>query len=439
MVRQPVIQSGSMNIAVFAFETRDLNTFPSIINAIRLLSREGHSIDVFLPSSMATDIVIDRCRFFIVSDMDQYEYVSNSVRLVINLGSVYECFFAYYIEGLIVSEILSNEKGMSNRIVYFSMELIYKSYPYRLISHILNPCKFLAGFISSIIGAIRNKNFNRTTAFQLFAAHLKELLFSMLVLRSWWRLSLQGSRVLFSVVSDQMRGAALKEEFPFVNKIVYAPEAGYIGFNNEKSDYAAHNFSIPPGKKILLYTGGFEKGFDLSLLDISRKLSDDYVLLLNVYSRDGYVQEIIPLYSKEIEEGRLLFQTSNLCETDYDELVRSSHVGIVWYPPPNPDNPNMYYLGFSSGKMNKLLSCGKPVICSDGIYGYREMIEGNCLGKICGNANDIILMLDEIEAGYVLMTVNIKKFYLLNLEFESCFKRVMKGLHSYMLMQKYHR
>lgn len=428
-----------MKLAIFAYETRNLNTYPSIVNAIRLLSREGHSVDVFLPSSMSSEIQIENCPITIVSDSNPYEYIINSIRLLNTTAATYDCLFAYYIEGLIVSEILSGKKKPSVPIVYFSMELIYSDYPSKFLRYIFSPNKLLAGLICSGWAAIRNGTFSSVTVCQLLSAAFKQSAFAMLTLRSWRRLSRQNSRVIFSVISDQMRARALKEEFPFIDKVVYAPEAGYIGYNDERSDFAVTKLGISPQKKILLYTGGFERGFDLSLLDISRKLGEDYILILNVYSRDGYVQEIMPSYSKEIEEGRLLFQTSNLCETDFDELVRSSHIGIVWYPQPNPDNPNMYYLGFSSGKMNKFLSCGKPVICSGGIYGYREMIEGNGLGKVCDNANDIILMLDEIEAGYYLMTVSIEEFYLINLEFECCFKRVMKELNSSMFMHKDHR
>lgn len=418
-----------MKIAIFAYETRNLNTFPSIVNAIRLLSRNGHSIDVFLPSSMATEITVDNCHIFIVSDSDQYEFVSSAVRLVNNIGNSYDYFFAYYIEGLIVSEILSNQKHFSAPVVYFSMELIYKDYPYRLIDYLLNPNKLLSGNTRSFIQSIKQNTPPCTVILQLLGATLKQIAYTLLALRSWSRLICsENNNVLFSVVSDYMRAEVLKEEFPFVDKIVYAPEAGYIGYNSEKSDYAARIFGIPPGKKILLYTGGFEKGFDLSLLNMSKNLGDDYILFCNIYSRDGYVQEIIPEYSKEIKDGRLFFQTSNLGEKDYDELVRSAHIGVVWYPPQSPDNPNMYYLGFSSGKLNKFLSCGKPVVCSDGIYGYRELIEGNGLGLVCTHADELPSDVSKIENNYQLITQNIREFYLEHIEFEKCFKGVIDGI-----------
>ena len=420
------LQKNIMNVAFFAFETRNLNTFPSIVNAARLLSKEGHCVDIYLPSSMSTDVSIDNVRIFVVSDSEQYEYITNSSRLVRNLGCPYDLFFAYYIEGLIVSEILSNKNSVHVPIVYFSMELIYKNYPYRLTSNILNPIKLLAGLFNSIIRSIKDKDYNCLSVRRFISATFKQIAYLLLVLRSWSRfMDRDGTKILFSVVSDQMREMALKEELPFVDRVTYTPEAGYIGYQDNKSDYAVTKFGISPNKKILLYTGGLERGFDLSLLDVSRKLGNDYILFLNVYSRDEYVQEIITEYSQYIESGRLFIQTSNLNENDYDELVRSAHIGLVWYPPPSPENPNMYYLGLSSGKLNKFLSCGKPVVCSGGIYGYREMIEGNGLGLICEHAGELPSDVRRIEDNYQLITQNIREFYLEHLEFEKCFKGVI--------------
>lgn len=422
-----------MNVAFFAFETRNLNTYPSIVNAARLLSKEGHCVDIYLPSSMSTDVCIDNVRIFVVSGSEQYEYVTHSSRLARNLGCPYDLFFAFYIEGLIVSEILSNNNNVPVPIIYFSMELIYKNYPYRLISNILNPNKQLAGFVSSIIWAIKNNILNTLTVRRLLSASFKQIAYSILALRSWSRFKdRDGSNILFSIVSDHMREMALKEELPFVDRVVYTPEAGYIGYQDEKSDYAVNKFGISPNKKILLYTGGLEKGFDLSLLDVSKNLGDDYILFFNVYSRDEYVQEIITEYSNEIKSGRLFIQTSNLNENDFDELVRSAHIGVVWYPPPSPENPNMFYLGLSSGKLNKFLSCGKPVVCSDGIYGYREMIEGNGLGRICKNGGEIPSAVAEIGERYQADKQNIRLFYLKNIEFELCFQRVLKEINTSM-------
>ncbi|WP_243371795.1 hypothetical protein [Geotalea sp. SG265] len=420
-----------MKIALFAYETRNLNTFPSIVAAIRVLSSEGHSVDLYLPFPMSTEINIVNCRIFIVSDADQYNYVKKAARLARNLGIPYDLFFAYYIEGLIVSEILSNKKN-SIQIVYFSMELIYKNYPSRLISNIINPNKLLAALLRSLITAARNDMFTIQRFRELLSAYLKEFLYSILALRSWWRLSHQSyKRILFSVVSDHMRAKVLKEEFPFVNDIIYVPEAGYIGYNDQKSDYAFNRYGIPPYKKILLYTGGFEKGFDLALIDAGIRLGDEYVFFLNVYSRDGYLDEVVSHYSSEVAAGTIYFQTENLNEEEYDELVRSAHIGIVWYPLPTAANPNMYYLGFSSGKLNKFLSCGIPVVCSGGIHGYREMLEGHGIGRICSCAGELSAVLPDIEENYYSMTKHIEPFYREHMEFERCFDEVLSGIAQY--------
>lgn len=234
--------------------------------------------------------------------------------------------------------------------------------------------------------------------------------------------------VRLSIISDEMRARVLKDEFSFVAKIAFVPAAGYIGYNDLPSRYAHQRFHLPDGKKILLYTGGLERGFDLDLLEMSKNLSDEYILFCNVYSRDGYIQEIISLYAGEIAAGQLFFQLENLDEGEYDELVRSCYAGIAWYPANLEDIPNMYYLGFSSGKLNKLLSCGRPVISRTSIYGYREMIEGNMLGAVCDTASEIPAAVARIEEHYLEIRQRIKPFYLEHLEFKKCFKPVIEEL-----------
>lgn len=416
-----------MNIAFFVFETRDLNTFPSIANAIKLLSREGHSIDVYLPSAMATDMAFDRCRILIVSDYRPFEYVKETVAKIQSTGVAYDLYMAFYIEGLFIAEILSRDNPVKVPVVYFSMELIYKDYPFRLIKSCMRPSRLVLAFLGMILGGESKIPPGRIRRAGQYA--LDNFFYSVLALRSWGNLKRTGRELVqLSVVSDEMRAGVLKDEFRFVDRIAFAPAAGYIGFHDEPSSYAHRRFGIPAHKKILLYTGGLERGFDLGLLNISRHLGDEYLLFCNVYSRDGYLHEIMPHYAREIEEGKIFFQLENLDEEKYDELVRSCHVGIAWYSADLEAIPNMYYLGFSSGKLNKFLSCGKPVISRASIYGYREMIEGNGLGRVCVHAGEIPAAVAQMEPGYQGMGQQIKTFYLQHLEYERCFKRVLTEL-----------
>ena len=206
-----------MKIAFFAFETRNLNTFPSILNAARLLSCEGHFVDVYLPSPMATDVSIDRCRFLIISDLNQHEYLLNAVHSVRHSGSVYDAFFAFYIEGLFVSEIINRKLSNKVPVIYFSMELMYKDYQHRLIKACMSPVSIIRacyGLVSQVYrklipcqNAIQQKKNN----------HLDALCYSVIALKSWMRLKKTGKELIkLSVISDQLRARVLKDEFSFV-------------------------------------------------------------------------------------------------------------------------------------------------------------------------------------------------------------------------------
>jgi hypothetical protein len=418
-----------MNIAFFAFETRDLNTFPSIVNAMRLLARQGHRVDVHIPASMATNLVVSNCRILVVSEFNQYQYVKNSIRCIENGKVSYDLFFAFYIEDLFVCEVINRRRMVKVPVIYFSMELIYNDYPSLLLKRCTKPLNLLLTLLGAFSRLVSPVHSLSGAAWRTCEYWLDNLRYSMIALKSWMSLEKRGREFLrLSLVSDEMRARILKDEFSFVDRIAFVPAAGYIGYNDKPSRYAQERFNIPSHKKILLYTGGVERGFDRGLFEAAKSFGDDYILFCNVYCRDGYVEEVIADYAGEVKTGKIYFQLGNLNEEDYDQLVRSCYVGIAWYRGDIENDPNMYYMGLSSGKLNKFLSCGKPVLTRSCFFGYRDMIEGNGLGRVCGHAAEIPAQVTQIAMAYDAMRENIKSFYLAHLEFERCFAPVLDDI-----------
>ncbi len=399
-------------VAFFFFETRDINTYPSITNAVRLLTENNYNVDLYLPSAMKSDSRFPGAAFIIVSRQNPYSYISNSVKHIRENDIYYDFLFAFSIEGLFVLSRLN--KGRPNKIpsAYFSMELIYGDYLYKLFAEFVGGIR-IRPLLPCLFGlSVRAKYL---TTFSLYYYYLQS----------------SGRKfVKFSIVQDENRGKVLKSEFKFVDRIFCVPNS-YIDYSDEFSDFAFRKFGIQPDRKILLYTGSVEKGFDLSLFDMSRDLSDEYVLFINAYSRDRYLEKIMGNYGNEIKNGKLIFNRTNLNEEDYGNLVKSSHICLAWYQKVDPEIFNMYYLGFSSGKLTKFLSCGRPVIAPNYFYGYHELIDGNRLGGTCECAKEIPGLLKHIEENYTAIRQNIKKFYLKNLEFRKKFEPVMIEMGRY--------
>lgn len=384
-------------IAFFFYETRDINTYPSITNAVRLLTEAGYTVDVYLSDWMKTSIQINNARFILISNQDPGNYVFNSVKHIKANRTTYDFIFAFSFEGLVIVNLLNQNNKSIIPTVYFSMELIYSRYLSKLL-----------------------EQFN-----------LRDLKYSLIKILSWLRLQSKGNEFIkFSIIQDEDRGRILKEEFNFIRNIIYVPNS-YLGFSDTPSGYGYDRFNIPRDKKILLYTGGLERGFDLGLLEMAESLDQEYILFLNAYSRDKYLDEVEQKFHRLIQEKKIVLNRDNLSEEEYDMLVKSSYIGVAWYQRVDPKNRNMYYLGLSSGKLTKFLSCGKPVIAPDYFHEYHQLIDGNGIGRTCSSAEEISGKIKEIEAEYSGITENVKNFYLKRVEYAKNFSLVLEEMKRY--------
>lgn len=425
----------TFRISFLIYETRDLNTFPSITNAIRLLTKNNYEVDVYVPEMMTTDFNVPGVKVFVVSRNTPYQYIRNTIKYIEKNQVKYDLIFAFYFEALVIAYLLNAKTHIPT--IYFSMELIYEKYCGYLLRKLFRfgTVKYaiagLVGKVLDIIGiAANNKTINKL---RNKSGSINPIKYYLMAMYYYQRIQRQGKAFIpLSIVHDEERGKMLKKEFRFVNDLIYVPNS-YIGYNEKIVRYAHDKYSIQKGKKIILYTGGIEKGFDLELLDIASKLPDEYVLFLNCYSRDGYLVEVINKCKMYIDQGKIIINDVTLDESQYSLLVKSVYIGIAWYPKPDIHDRNMYYLGWSSGKLMKYLSCGKPVIAPDYFYKYHSLIDENSIGLTCGSAKDVIEKINIIAKGYERFRKNIRSYYLHNLEYEANFRVVIERIRNEIL------
>mgnify|MGYP001047062099 CR=1 FL=1 len=417
-------------IAFFAYESRDLNTFPAITNAMKLLTEAGCEIDIFLPDKMATSLSMPGLTVIISSPNSQHLYIKESVRRIRKSGIRYDLFFAYHIEGLVIAYLINQKVHVPT--IYYSMELVYNNYALRLLSELnklLNIKTFAMGFIGrlfytrlpgdGILGHIKNA-----------ADSLSSIPRSILMIYYYYALCLKGDKFIpYAIIQDRMRAAILHLEFSFIKDIFLVPNS-YMGYDPGSSTFAYDHFTIPPGKKIILYTGGVENNFfDSDLLRFIDDLSDDYIVFMNAFSRDNHMDTVLQQYNPLIEKGRLFINRKNLSEHNYTLLVKSSSIGLAWYREAVVDDANMFYLGLSSGKLTKFLSCGKPVIAPRYCIGFQDLIDKNQLGITCSSFHDINTSIRYIENNYAELLKNISKYYQEHLEYKKCFSPVLQTIH----------
>jgi len=393
---------GSLNekelkIAILFFEDRIITTYPSITNTIKILSQKGHRIKVFVPPIMSPFPSIVNAEFIPSGNGDVKSYVGSVSKNL--LGS--DLIFAFSIEGLFIATRIYRVFSKKNvPVIYFSMELIYKNY----FSETIKKIGFRTGFF---------------TITRLFL-YLKLMFFGK-------------NFVKIGVAQDEKRCELLKKEFPFIKKTFVVPNS-YIGFNGDipKINIRA-KFNVPENKKILLFSGGLNREFGNVLNKILSGINNEYVFFLNIYSRDNYVNEIKRGFKDFINRGVLVVNDDILEEFDYLELVKSSHIGIIWYPQSNPKNANMYYIGMSSGKLNSFLSCGVPVVLTNHFPGFFDLKQKCDVGELFENEEQIFNAIKRIEQRYDCIVENIKSFYEQELEFSRKFSPV---LMEYMFFDK---
>lgn len=406
LVLSPENSIRNKKIAVFFFENnRDINNYPYILNVVDTLARNSYQIDVYINSSITVAEKVRGANLITLAGDTFSDYVFNAVNHIKDNSLEYRCFFAYTFEGIVISYLLNKKKKNPTPAVYFSLELIYNNFFLKtLIKFLLSlPGKLLSGF-----------KFNQYL-FKKLSFYNKNRRYYMSALDAYAKIEYfkNNSFIIASVIQDELRGGILKQEFNFAkDKDIYYIPNSYIGFTDQPSNYASRKFNIPESKKIILYSGALFLGSEeTQLFELSKKIGDEYILFFNIYGDEKTIKKACKDYRGQIENHKLYINTANLNIFEYDELVKSSHVCIAWYKNVGAECKNMYYIGLSSGKLTKYLSCGKPVIVPEYIYGYKKMIEENFIGAAPASVDEIKNSLEMIELNYPEIKKNVEKFY----------------------------
>lgn len=372
------------NILIFFNEDRIIDSYPYVLNLALLLSRE-YEIDFLVTADMYAP-----CSFFNLYKASKKSYTKSAIAHLNKYGKTYNFVIAFSIEGIWATQ-------------------------YYNVSHFFHPIPF--SYFSM----------------EFFDAEKKSPRAVSLISRLAKNLSM--GRPKFSVAQDIARAKCIGKYFDFVDEVRLLPNS-YIGFSDKKSDFAYRRFGISFNKKILLFSGALERwNFDINIVKYLEKIlrTEEYVLLLSGFSRDNYVEEIYSTYSSFIEQKLVVVNTNMFDKQQYSELVKSAYIGLAWYVKLNKKNlttlqyDNLYYMGLSSGKLLKYLSCSVPVIVPSYYYGYSDLMKKYAVGEATtgSSMSDKIVKINE---NYKTYTKNVKKFYTNNLEFEKQSKDVIKQI-----------
>ena len=196
-------------VAFFLYETRDLNTFPSATNAIRLLKKNNYEVDVYVPQMMDTKLNLPGTKIIVISENCPYRYIVNSVNYIEEKRLKYDFIFAFYFEPLIVAYMINKKRYIPT--IYFSMELFYKNYFFKLLKSFfsLRSVKIITiGFLGKLINTtdiFPNNKFKNKIA--RHSNNLNKIKYYLLGSYYFIMLQLYGKGFIrFSIVQDEARG-----------------------------------------------------------------------------------------------------------------------------------------------------------------------------------------------------------------------------------------
>jgi glycosyltransferase involved in cell wall biosynthesis len=194
---------------------------------------------------------------------------------------------------------------------------------------------------------------------------------------------------------SQRRAILSKENNIPINSIYIIPNAPIGDPEIKRNYYFNELFGIPLEKKIILYAGGITDFNGIpQLIGCLRNMPDNFVLVLHS-KIEVKNKNIIKL--KEKLEPYNAFLSSKPLPFDKINLIYSScDIGLMLMVPDNGDwNTNYLNADWSPGKMFNYLKYGVPIITTN-LYGYKEFVEGNGIGRIVEDISQVFSKAEEI-------------------------------------------
>ncbi len=170
----------------------------------------------------------------------------------------------------------------------------------------------------------------------------------------------------------------------------------------ERNFYFNEMFGIPREKKIILYAGGFGDFNGIpQLIDSLDRMPENFALVL--HSKQELKKRHLEKMLEKLKPYDAYISSKPLSFDNINVIYSSCDIGLMLMGPNNGDwDTNYTYSDWSPGKMFNYLQFGVPLITTN-LAGYKELIDGNGVGKVVDSISDVFLKAEEImldEAGY---------------------------------------
>lgn len=354
-----------MKIAM-VFPSGHLTSTPCIPSLAILLARQGIEVDVYATENATT-----------VTE-DSYSIFENITNLNLN---IYPIKSKYFYENTLFL--------LLGFFPWWLRQVFGKRYDYIIASGVR------ALFLMGIYGLVTGKRY----------IYLSLELYIRKEMNSWkGRIFkfLEGffnRKAIFSIIQDNNRAAILQRENGVdLSDILIFPNSSVSSNGAVKSKKTLGEKYGVTGRRVALYAGSIFAKWAMTSELIRDALTwpEDWTLLLHSRAKLEELTRLIPEL-RDHDHDKILLSNNPLSEKNYEEMVRGADVGIALYN--GYVSENMYYVGYSSGKIAQYLKCGIPIIVNE-LPLINELINDYTCGYSVSSINEIVDALGEISKKY---------------------------------------
>jgi glycosyltransferase involved in cell wall biosynthesis len=405
------------------FEEEFIGVYPSLINAINLLSPICSSIEIISgeresnfpdPPPFDDNVSFSKVRQKLNynrnhfnSQNDKIEIVTNSINYAQSWKKLIpECLKVIFRDyrNLVRENLLNwhtQYKWFKEKLNYylFCISKVKKENPDIIIA--VDESGLIAGLFVSIIcrkpkpkiifwslesGLVIGKS-------SLFLTRLHELLFA---------LSCRLADIV--VTQEESRLADLEKKINYkISRVpkIFIPHSP-IGKSKEKnrnnrSDFFHKMFSLSKIEKVILHAGWIHDGMCVDKFALSSKSwKSEFRLVLHEREKRSPQEDFIRHVSK-LSRNRALLSLNPVTFDRIDEVISSAHIGLIAYD--SKYGAGRVNIRKSSGKLAQYLKCGVPVIALK-LPGYEEMFAQYKCGLAFESFDQIEGCIDTIMAEY---------------------------------------
>lgn len=235
------------------------------------------------------------------------------------------------------------------------------------------------------------------------------------------------------IIQDQERAQLLAQDnqIPLKN-FVLVPNAPLGPARRKPSCYWHRQFGLPPDMRIVVYAGSLGQWTGIEQIVASvRSWPEKWALVVHTRYDAEATDDVVTL--RELAPlGRVFFSLKPVARQEYEALLDGADIGIAFYVPTAGStytNRNIHAIGFSSGKISYYLRAGLPVIVNEA-SSISQLVERKRCGVSVRAGQDIGRAIGQIAQDYQEYSEQACKVFDNHLDFGRGFQEVISRIDS---------